>query len=283
MLGGLAITSNAPPKPAPRTRRHSASDGKNETTIKLTKRQEETDPASKARSYVSPTGNVFDSTTTVQLSPKLRSRDNLGMDVSQTDVLPSAFSLPSMTSFGGMEIQCQTSHLETGKLDRLSPVSLDPSPVSANAKTCEIGQSVVNDVSLSSGRNSPIFIRDSNANVSVSKRVDVRQNDYVNVSISKPQPSVSPKPTRTPRTQNDRTENSMNHNAQKQVSSSASVQTKVLANKSKAERAKFEETINKALTSLPTLPAVSLKPKVFSIFMRVLLYTLHIANKFRKI
>lgn len=97
---------------------------------------------------------------------------------------------------------------------------------------------------------------------SASKPSSVPERNYVNVSdLRRPQP--------LPRS------NRPNHIKDKDVSSngnvsepksnglnSSAVQNKVLASKSKEEKAKFEATINKALTSLPTLPFPVVKPKV---------------------
>uniref|UniRef100_H2ZMW9 Uncharacterized protein n=1 Tax=Ciona savignyi TaxID=51511 RepID=H2ZMW9_CIOSA len=75
------------------------------------------------------------------------------------------------------------------------------------------------------------------------------ESEYVNeAKIEKPK--VKPKPAVRKKPIADISSAPESHNP----NSYGAVRTKVLANKSAQERAKFEETINKALTSLPQLP-----------------------------
>ena len=231
----------------------------------------------KTRSNLSLIENAPSSTSTVQLLPNLRrSTDDLAtpMDISSTNVLSSATSLPTMAPLSDMNEESSLPSHQASKTNCPASVTPDEDFVSSSSNVTSGYDKDQNlhssEASSSMNRHSPVVHYsaslkdvDFRTEVPVSEEIDVPKNDYVNISSNKPKPAVLPKPVTKPHSTPTSTATSVNH-AFPTASSASMVENKVLANKSKEERAKFEETINKALTSLPTLPNITFSAKVIN-------------------
>nr|CAB3267426.1 ubiquitin-associated protein 1 [Phallusia mammillata] len=95
----------------------------------------------------------------------------------------------------------------------------------------------------------------SSQTVPANSQTNVTQNVYENIPSNIP--PVKPRVVVRKRNNN---EDNKSPTPELNPNSYGAVKSKVLANKSASERAKFEDTINKALTSLPQLPNKTYKP-----------------------
>ena len=246
----------------PRIRRHSLTDKDDEVTIKITK-QEANDESKNSKPDASR-----------RLLPKSRrSPGNSSPSGVTIPATSSLNSLPVTVPAGGFESMNHTpSFPETSGFTIPSVlqnhISSSPNEVTMKEDSKDTSSIVTN---------SPVFARHPFSNAvplspdTATSEMEVAENTYVNVSFVN-KSKVLPKPAKelglNKATTYPSTENVTPPLSYSSAPSSGTfgVQEKIFANKSSAERAKFEETINKALTSLPTLPQTVVTNKVSYVY-----------------
>ncbi|XP_076816673.1 ubiquitin-associated protein 1-like [Clavelina lepadiformis] len=213
--------------PVPRIRQHSPTVTE-EVSVKITKRSKN-DPALAKSSLVNELTDLLTDDVQYTMEEDTVSTENLSS--ASANVLPQYFTSNAPDS-------------------EMPTARSSPSPT------------VLNGANVSSRKtSSPSFLQVEQSNsqtvIHSSKGIHT-ENTYVNVKIPQlEKPKVKPRTIASKAKLNNT--DSKDKEKLPSTTSYEAVRSKVLANKSAEERARFEETINKALSSLPQLPSNVIK------------------------
>ena len=258
IVGGLSGTSSLTSSSTPVSHLTPSNEIAQTSIESPYRRQHNTTPTSDS--------DMKNSITVSHSSPDLFGR----VDVSSSSLLPntmhsvSSLSVVSTTASIPL-ISNKPFHSEVSAQTGLLPA--DKSSLDVSTQSNQLAEQLSSNDS--STQNLTTFSNSTNVQptltVDISKKSNISEHNYVNVSDLK-KPKVAPKPLQKSKSNKTNEEPSNYINLQLKPfdlsKTTNAVQNKVLANKSKAERTKFEETINKALTSLPTLPQSVVLSKV---------------------
>ena len=268
LIGEIAASSNL--QKSPRVRPHSPTDENGEVITKATKRQNdvahETSDLNSAEMMITSADNSRNHSSASKVVPELQ-KPEVPTTVSPLPVFlnavsPSTLDIPSTTE----AVSMNSLHVESTTAPMSDVLTYPPNSAISQATETAVNNVFKSDIASATTMKTNSFANiSSTMEVKPSQNIDTNNNGYVNLPNAT-KPAVSPKPLPRKHLHNDVSDFKLNHRDLGQgnipASSSTLVQNKVFGNKSNAERAKFEETINKALTSLPKLPQMVVKPKV---------------------